>query len=271
MVVLPIWLRTLIRKVTESDSWPGGEYPTEAFAARAAIADVQGDDGQVSLLQLVIDEVGRLQQWVNDCQAGMYINCVYCGHRYGPDDEVSATMADVLKKHVEHCLLHPMSHLRIERDDLARALFQIRNLTMQGKGNKQVADIACDAVLGINETPLKDRVAAWLISTGVDWADPITLTIKEQSWEGAMYRQQGIQQYYLVGMHPEPKQGVYYQVAGNNNDWYLAAYLDNYDDIRDRSKRYHPFGNNWILKAWTLPCAIDEGEPKHPRIMMVVT
>lgn len=102
-------------------------------------------------------ERDRLQQWVHDCQAGMYINCVYCGHRYGPDDEVPATMADVLKEHIEQCPQHPMSALKIERDDLARALFRIRSLTMRGKGDKQVADIACGAVLSIDETPLFSR------------------------------------------------------------------------------------------------------------------
>ena len=54
-------------------------------------------------------EIERLQNWVNDLQAGMYINCVYCGHRYGPDDEVPATMADVLKEHISKCPEHPMS------------------------------------------------------------------------------------------------------------------------------------------------------------------
>lgn len=53
----------------------------------------------------------KLQQWVSDLQSGMYINCVYCGHRYGPKDEVPASMADVLKKHIETCPDHPMSNL----------------------------------------------------------------------------------------------------------------------------------------------------------------
>lgn len=47
-----------------------------------------------------------------------------------------------------------------ERDDLARALFRIRSLTMRGKGDKQVADIACDAVRSIDETPLFEVAGA---------------------------------------------------------------------------------------------------------------
>ena len=33
----------------------------------------------------------RLEQWVNDLQSGMYINCVYCGHRYGPNPSLDQT------------------------------------------------------------------------------------------------------------------------------------------------------------------------------------
>ena len=60
------------------------------------------------------EEVGRLQQWVNDLHSGMYINCVYCGHRYGPDTEVPASMADVLKEHIEKCPQHPLSHCKAQ-------------------------------------------------------------------------------------------------------------------------------------------------------------
>jgi len=62
----------------------------------------------------MLDEVKRLQEWVSDLQSGVYINCVYCGHRYGPDDEVLASMADVLKEHIEQCPKHPMSQLKTE-------------------------------------------------------------------------------------------------------------------------------------------------------------
>lgn len=58
-------------------------------------------------------ELEKYKQWVADCQSGMYINCVYCGHRYGPSDEVPCSMAEVLKKHVMQCKKHPMSKLLI--------------------------------------------------------------------------------------------------------------------------------------------------------------
>ena len=56
-------------------------------------------------------ELELRQAWVDDLQAGMYINCIYCGHRYGPDTEVTATMADILKEHIEQCPKHPMSEM----------------------------------------------------------------------------------------------------------------------------------------------------------------
>ncbi|MBU1699638.1 MAG: hypothetical protein KJ970_13260 [Candidatus Eisenbacteria bacterium] len=57
-------------------------------------------------------EIKRLKDWVADLQNGMYINCVYCGHRYGPNTDVPASMADVLKEHIEQCPDHPMSALK---------------------------------------------------------------------------------------------------------------------------------------------------------------
>ena len=63
-------------------------------------------------------EIDKLQQWVNDLQAGMYVNCVYCGHRYGMENDTPVAMADVLKRHIEHCPKHPMSKLKKEIDRL---------------------------------------------------------------------------------------------------------------------------------------------------------
>lgn len=67
-------------------------------------------------------EIERLRQWVADLQSGMYINCVYCGHRYGPDPVTPTSMADVLKAHVEVCPKHPMSALKAEVESLKKQL-----------------------------------------------------------------------------------------------------------------------------------------------------
>jgi hypothetical protein len=57
-------------------------------------------------------EIARLRAWIADIQSGMYINCVYCGHRYGPDPGTPVAMADVLKAHIEVCPEHPASKLK---------------------------------------------------------------------------------------------------------------------------------------------------------------
>lgn len=56
-------------------------------------------------------EITRLKAWIADLQNGMYVNCVYCGHRYGPGDEVPVAFADALKQHIAVCEKHPMAKL----------------------------------------------------------------------------------------------------------------------------------------------------------------
>ena len=65
-------------------------------------------------------EIERLNNWVNDLQAGMYINCVYCGHRYGPDTEIPVSMTDVLKEHIEKCCKHPLFKAKKEIEQLKK-------------------------------------------------------------------------------------------------------------------------------------------------------
>lgn len=92
--------------------WP--DYPALARAA----AEVCGE------------EMTRLRDWVGDLQSGLYINCVYCGFRYGPGESTPATLpeagetlaATALREHVSKCPEHPMSRLRAERDALRAAL-----------------------------------------------------------------------------------------------------------------------------------------------------
>lgn len=118
---LSLLLRALDERTAERDALKEQLEGEHRLVAR--------ENDMADMLQSVIDrgivveaERDKLQQWVHDLQAGMYINCVYCGHRYGPDDEVPATMAQALKEHVEQCPKHPMSSLRVERDRLREAL-----------------------------------------------------------------------------------------------------------------------------------------------------
>jgi hypothetical protein len=86
--------------------------------------DVDPDIIIGNALQMASREIARLEAWVDDLQSGMFINCVYCGHRYGPKENVPATMADVLKDHVEVCPEHPMSALRSDYDRLVKLLMK---------------------------------------------------------------------------------------------------------------------------------------------------
>ena len=67
-------------------------------------------------------ERDRLKAWVDDLQSGMYVNCVYCGHRYGPGETTPVSMADALKEHIEQCPKHPMSGLKVVNEGLVKAL-----------------------------------------------------------------------------------------------------------------------------------------------------
>ncbi len=69
-------------------------------------------DKQMPLPAVGCENCKTLEQWVHDCQAGMYINCVYCGHRYGPDDEVAPTMQQALYDHIAECPKHPLSAMK---------------------------------------------------------------------------------------------------------------------------------------------------------------
>ena len=68
------------------------------------------------------DEIARLRAWIDDLQSGMYVNCVYCGHRYGPGETTPVSMADALKAHIEICQEHPLSVTRAALRDVLRVL-----------------------------------------------------------------------------------------------------------------------------------------------------
>lgn len=67
------------------------------------------------------EEIQHLKQWIADLQSGMYVNCVYCGHRYGPAERTPESKADQLNAHIEVCPEHPMSKLKAELETLKAA------------------------------------------------------------------------------------------------------------------------------------------------------
>jgi hypothetical protein len=92
------------------------------------------------------EKIARLEGWVNDLQKGMFINCVYCGHRYGPESEIPASMADVLKRHIAVCPHHPMSKLI---ETLSWIAGRLRNYQGENAATELAKDMAdhIDAIL----------------------------------------------------------------------------------------------------------------------------
>jgi len=82
-----------------------------------------------------LQEIERLRGWVGDLQSGLFINCVYCGFRYGPGESTPATLpeagetlaATALREHVEQCQDHPMSRLKKEIERLREAIDHARH------------------------------------------------------------------------------------------------------------------------------------------------
>ena len=110
--------------------------------AAGAIEGAEVANEALSAIRTVQQENERLHQWVNDLQSGMYVNCVYCGHRYGPEKNTPVAMADVLKSHIEQCPMHPMSILKKEMELLSKA-FEL--------SCTEVADSCCPHEMGLYE------------------------------------------------------------------------------------------------------------------------
>ena len=77
------------------------------------------------ILERQAREIADLERWVADCQSGMYVNCVYCGHRYGPREDTPVAMADVLREHIEQCPKHPLSAAKAQIEQLTKTLTQV--------------------------------------------------------------------------------------------------------------------------------------------------
>ena len=76
------------------------------------------------------DEIHRLNQWVVDLQSGMYLNCIFCGHRYGPLDEVTPTQV-VLSGHIQACPKHLLSRANEMLHDAWELLTAVRDIKLQ--------------------------------------------------------------------------------------------------------------------------------------------
>lgn len=47
--------------------------------------------------------VARLRQWVEDLQGDCWVNCIYCGWRFGPMKELPFSTREVFTGHLKKC------------------------------------------------------------------------------------------------------------------------------------------------------------------------
>lgn len=81
------------------------------------------EQAPAKLVQPTLDvhaqELVMMAKWVADLQRGQTVNCVYCGHNYGPVEETPVTMADVLYEHIAKCPKHPLALVRKAMEPVA--------------------------------------------------------------------------------------------------------------------------------------------------------
>jgi len=100
-------------------------------------------EGDLKLADLETENE-KLRQWVKDLQSAMYINCVYCGHRYGPKGDTPVAMADVLKDHIELCSKHPMSKLKADNKALKDKIRKVLDLSLTAETDKAAHSLLYD-------------------------------------------------------------------------------------------------------------------------------
>ena len=123
-----------------------------------------------------------LERWVHDLQSGMFINCVYCGHRYGPDDKVAPTMQQALYDHIAECPKHPLSAMKrraeraearlahpedapeptyVRRENIKREVLRyIRNeVDIDALQLKALADVIDGASINPEDAPRPDKAS----------------------------------------------------------------------------------------------------------------
>lgn len=91
----------------------------------------------------MVEETTRLGAWVEDLQSGMYVNCVYCGLRYGPAREVATNQQDMIKQHIAACRYHPMYELA---KAAVGAYFLMETLLQGGKASEELMTLIRDSL-----------------------------------------------------------------------------------------------------------------------------
>lgn len=108
---------------------------------------------------------------------------------------------------------------------------------------------------------MKERVKAWLESLkGITAIEAITVTIDDETWEGARYRQHKTEKYYLIGKLPKGWKNtesgkIYFTMDGQ--EYYITAYMQEFDTLEWQYLKYHVFGDNWSMSPWEPDIAPD--------------
>jgi hypothetical protein len=111
----------------------------------------------------------------------MYINCVYCGHRYGPEDQVKESMQQVLYDHIKVCPKHPLSAAIRERD-YARALCELMRDALEAQVRSGYAIIRRDPDV-VTYAEIADAKMRDALTANLDWIEPCNLEQKKNSPE----------------------------------------------------------------------------------------
>jgi hypothetical protein len=107
----------------------------------------------------MVTERDEARAWVRDLQSGMYINCVYCGHRYGPEKDTPVAMADVLKEHIAQCPRHPMSALKTQAERAEARIADLRDAIELARSDRHMPDrveVTLSRALAADDAAAKD-------------------------------------------------------------------------------------------------------------------
>jgi hypothetical protein len=107
------------------------------------------------------DELARLRQWVHDLQSGMYVNCVYCGYRYGPNGDTAVTMQDALYAHVRSCPKHPLAKAEANLDCIRRQIATLNGDDPETWPDHGNAPLAISAWLELLRIRMEDNGASF--------------------------------------------------------------------------------------------------------------
>ena len=70
------------------------------------------------------EEIKTLKGWINGLPQ-LYVNCVYCGHRFKPNPEVFPSQTDVVREHMEKCSKHPLFQANQKIKELKKVIEEL--------------------------------------------------------------------------------------------------------------------------------------------------